>query len=90
MKCRAVEKPRAYILAKALFPEYSTDSGADDRQGAPTFVMSVTDTGHVGNRHSVCLYPPADIDTSVGLQYRQKINQVIIIIMEKGQRVSAL
>jgi len=67
LKCRAEEK-RVLLYWGCSLPEYSTDSGADDRQGAPTFVMSATDTGHVGNRHSVCLYPPADIDTSAGLQ----------------------
>jgi len=63
-----LRKNACFYTDNVCLPECSTDSGADDRQGAPTFVMSVTDTGHVGNRHSICLHPPADIGTSVGLQ----------------------
>jgi len=66
-------------------PEHSTDSGADDRQGAPTFVMSVTDTGHVGNRHSVCLHSPADIGTSLGLQNKEKDQPRVIVCNIKGR-----
>jgi len=42
---------------------------ADVWQGMPTFVMSATDTGNVGNRHLVCLHPPAELELgpTVGL-----------------------
>jgi len=45
--------------------------------------MSVTDTGHVGNRHSVCLYPPADIGTSAGLQIKKKDQPRVIVCRGK-------
>jgi len=36
-------KTACFYTRGCSLPEYSTDSGADDRQGAPTFVLSVTD-----------------------------------------------
>jgi len=54
-----------------------------------TFVMSVTDTDHVGNRHSVCRHPPAEIGPTVGLRESAKMNptkcmRIVTYHWEKG------
>jgi len=67
-----------FILTEQRFPEPLTDSGAEAQSGMPTFVMSVTDTGHVGNQHSVCRHPWAELGPTVGFDESAKIslNQV--------------
>jgi len=47
-----------------------------------------SDNGHVGNRNSVCLYPPADIDTYAGVKTKDQLKLLLYIKGEKAKQVS--